>query len=59
MMEEVELERDAQRERCTQLEAQLEISQKIVDTQEAALAAKEVSILYLVSLSYSFIFLCL
>lgn len=42
MMDEIEQDRDKQKARCAQLEAQLEISQKIVDTQEAALAAKEV-----------------
>lgn len=42
LMDEIEMDRDKQKARCGQLEAQLEISQKIVDTQEAALAAKEV-----------------
>lgn len=44
MMEEIESERDLHKERCCQLEGQLEISQKIVSTQEIALAAKEVSV---------------
>lgn len=42
MMEEIESERDLHKDRCGQLEAQLDISQKIVTTQEEALAAKEV-----------------
>lgn len=42
MMEEIEAERDMYKDRCVQLENQLEISQKIVDTQQASLDAKEV-----------------
>lgn len=42
MMEEIESERDVHKDKCAHLEAQLEISQKIVSTQEEALAAKEV-----------------
>ena len=42
MMEDIEAERDMHKDRCAQLESQLEISQKIVATQEIAMDAKEV-----------------
>ncbi|XP_067934712.1 neurabin-1-like isoform X2 [Watersipora subatra] len=41
MMEDIEAERDMHKDRCAQLESQLEISQKIVATQEIAMDAKE------------------
>ena len=43
-MEQIESERDQHKDRCTQLENQLEISQKIVDTQQLSLDAKEVGL---------------
>lgn len=48
-MEQIESERDQHKDRCTQLENQLEISQKIVDTQQLSLDAKEVGLLDLLT----------
>ena len=49
-MEQIESERDQHKDRCTQLENQLEISQKIVDTQQLSLDAKEVGLICLLHL---------